>query len=385
MKKIAIFTTTRAEFGILSPLIASINHATDLSCLLFAGGSHLSRKLGFTIDEIKQSGFEITDTFDYLADEYDSFSLSRGLSIAVDKLARIFNQYVFDFVCIVGDRYELLSIVANAILFRRPIIHIHGGEKSEGVIDEQIRHMITKAAHLHFVACQEYASIVEKLGEPKSRVFNTGALTVDNIVALRKPAKADIYRSLGLDMDEATALMTYHPVTLEFDISPEEQVRNVLEALNDFDMQVVITGSNIEVDRDRIDAIVSDLENKNKKYFYFNSLGSKNYFGLLSYCRFVIGNSSSGILEVPFFRIPTINVGDRQSGRKRHASVIDTGYSVKSIKQGIHRALSEDFRSSLKDMFYEFGDGHAAEKMVEIIRKIDVNQKFLRKKLEFPC
>lgn len=383
MKKVAIFSTTRAEFGILLPLISAMEKSRELAPLLFVGGTHLSKEHGNTIKEIKERGYKIAGTFDYLLDKYDSFTLAKGLSVATKELANIFQKHDFDFVCVVGDRYELLSIVSNAILFNKPIIHIHGGEKSEGAIDEQIRHMITKASHLHFVVCEDYAENIRRMGEPYWRVYNTGALGIDYIVKTERLPKKELFVELGFDENRPLAIMTYHPVTLEFNTSAEDQIQNVFSALEDFEIQVVVTSPNIEVDRDKIVHFIQKKVDQNPGYVFVDSLGAIKYHSLISYSEFVIGNSSSGILEVPYFKVPTVNIGDRQNGRIRHESVIDTNYSVESINKGIQKALSKYFKDSLKEMPFKFGDGHAAEKMVEIIKKIKVDQNFVRKRLEF--
>ena len=383
MKKVAIFTTTRAEFGILSPLLSALEENSGIIPLLFVGGSHLSKEHGNTIQEITDRGYNIDGTFDYLINQYDSFSLARGLSVATKELACIFEKHDFDFVCCVGDRYELLSIVSNAIIFKKTIIHIHGGEKTEGAIDEQIRHMISKAAHLHFAACEEYAENIRKMGEQEWRVYNTGGLGIDNIVKGERLPKSTLFEDLGLDENKPLAIMTYHLVSLEFKVAPQKQIQNVFLALKDFDLQIVITSPNVEVDRDKIVHFIQEIAYKNPSYVCVDSLGAKKYHSLILHSEFVISNSSSRIVEVPYFKVPTINIGDRQKGRIRHESVIDTDYTVSSIKKGIHKALSKDFRDSLKEMPFRFGDGHAAERMVEIIKNIKVDQNFMRKRLEF--
>jgi len=381
--RVAIFTTTRAEFGILSPLIRQMMQDKDTELLLFVGGTHLAIEHGNTIKEIVDQGFKINGTFDYLLNEDTSFSLEKSVGIASIELAYIFENHEFDFVCVLGDRFEILAIVSSAILFKKPIIHLHGGEATEGLIDEQIRHMITKGAHLHFASCEDYAKNIRKMGEPDWRIYNTGALGIDNIVKNERLPKKTLFAELGLDENKRLAIMTYHPVTLEFDISPPDQIQNVLSALEDFDLQLVVTSPNIEVDRDKIVNFIQKKVDQHQRYVFVDSLGTKKYHSLIPHSEFVIGNSSSGIIEVPYFKVPTVNIGDRQTGRICHESVIDTDYSVASIKKGIQKALSKDFRDSLKEMSFKFGDGHAAEKMVEIIKSIKVDQNFLRKRLEF--
>jgi len=378
-KTVAIFTTTRADFGILSPLIHAMERDSEIEPLVFVGGTHLASEHGKTINEIKDLGITVTDTFDYLLNDDNSFSLSKSMGIACFEIAHVFRNHTFDYICVLGDRFEMLSIIINAILFKKPIIHISGGEKTEGVIDEQIRHMITKAAHLHFVACEEYGKNVEKMGEHRWRIHNTGALNVDNMVKSGEISKEQLFGDLGLNIELPTVLMTYHPVTLEYSITPQQQVNNLFTALKQFELQVVVTGPNSEVDRDSIlSTIMHEITNCDK-WAYFESLGVKRYHGLIPYCEFVIGNSSSGIGEVPFFRIPTVNIGDRQAGRIRHRSIIDTDYSIDSIKNGIERALSSEFRSCLQDMVYKFGEGDTTQRMINIIKNIKNDQDFIRK------
>ena len=383
MKKIAVFTTTRAEFGILLPLINELNICKTTELLLFVGGTHLAREHGKTISEIRQNNISITATFDYLLNEDTPKSLVKSIAIETIELANIFDTYKFDAVCILGDRYELLPIIQTAIIFRKVIIHIHGGERTEGAIDEQIRHIITKAAHIHFAACEEYAQNIKKLGEPKQRVFNTGALAVDNMKKINNLSKQELFINLKLKTDMPTVLLTYHPVTLEFETSPKEQIVNLFEALENTDIQLVVTAPNIDANQSKIIETIKKYVEQNKNYHYFNSLGVKNYLSLIPHCEYVIGNSSSGIIEVPFFKIPTINIGERQKGRIQHKSIINTDYSKQSIINGIKKSYSTEFRNSLQEMKYKFGEGNTAKKMVSIINKIEINKNLLQKKLVF--
>jgi len=382
MLKIAVFTTSRAEFGILSSLLREIKKENEIDYYLFVGGSHLVVELGKTIDEIKDE-FEITDIFDFFLNEDSPYSLSKSLGIEQTELANIFRDYDFDAICILGDRFELLPIVNTAIVFKKPIIHIHGGETTQGAIDEQIRHMITKAAHVHFVSCKEYKANIRRMGEPESRVFNVGALSVDNIVNNKVITKSKLFNELKLDKSKNTILLTYHPVSLEYKLEPLKQIKNVFKALDNFNFQVVITAPNIEIDRNIIMDYIENIVNSNKDYHFVESLGINRYLSLIPHCEFVIGNSSSGINEVPFFRIPTVNIGDRQKGRIRHESIIDTDYSVSSIVKGIKNALEPNFRKRLKKMKYKFGDGHAAERILKILKDIKINEQFMRKELDF--
>ena len=209
MKTIAIFTTTRAEFGIFSALIREIEKSDDIRYVLFAGGSHLAIETGKTIKEITDLNYKIEATFDYQLNLSDAPTLAKSLGYCTIELAHIFKNYSFDFVCVLGDRLELLSIVSNAIVFGKPIIHIHGGESTEGSIDEQIRHMITKASHIHFASCKEYAENIIKMGEASSRVYNVGALAVDNMIRLPKVSKEELFHNLKLDINKPSRIPRY--------------------------------------------------------------------------------------------------------------------------------------------------------------------------------
>ncbi len=379
MKKIAFFTTSRAEFGILSSLIREVDREESLDYLLFVGGMHLAPEFGLTINEIKNEGFRISAVFDFLLNGDDAFALAKSTGVAVYEIARIFKEYDFDALCVLGDRFELLAVVTNAILFRKPIIHLHGGETTKGVIDEQVRHMISKAAHLHFVSCEEYAKNVCGLGENPKHVFNTGALAIDTIRNIKRLSKDELFSELNLSPAKPIVLATYHPVTLEMDISPLQQIRNLFTALKPFDFQVVFTAPNMDSGRQAIVDEIRQQVKENDHYLYIESLGMRRYFSLLSHCQLVIGNSSSGLIEVPYFKIPTINIGDRQLGRIHHKSVVDTDYSVESIKQGIEFALSPDFVQSLQNMSFKFGEGFSAQKMVKTLKSVKIDQDFLRK------
>ena len=382
--KVAIFTTSRAEFGIFYPLLRQLIMDEDTEPVLFVGGAHLALEYGKTIEEINDLDIYVSDTFDYLLNGDDSYSMAKSFAIANYELARIFENHKFDFTCILGDRFELLAVVSNSIVFKVPIIHIAGGDETEGSIDNQIRHMITKAAHLHFVSCEEYAENLRKMCETAQRIFNTGSLNIDNVVKYDRVSREELFEKLNLDVQKKTILMTYHPVTLEYSVSHIQQIKNVFEALESFDFQIMVTAPNVDVDRDQIIAVINANKIKNQNMYYIESLGFKQYHNLIPYCEFVIGNSSSGISEVPYFKIPSINVGDRQKGRILHESVIEADYSVVGIQAAIRRAILPDFRKGLTAMHFKFGDGHAAERMVKIIKDTKIDQDFMRKRLDIP-
>lgn len=378
---VAIFTASRAEYGLLYPLIDALRNDPRTDALVFVGGGHLAVESGRTIREIQADGVAVTDRFDYLLNGTDPTTLSRSLGIETMELARLFDRYSFDWVCVLGDRYELLGIVNCAVLFRKPILHIQGGESTPAAIDDQIRHMITKAAHLHFATCSAHVENLRRMGESNWRIHNTGSLAIDRIGQCQPVTRDSAFSDLGLDPSRPAAIVTYHPVTLEMNLPTGDQIRQLLSAIRRFSMQWIITAPNMDSGRDEIlDAIVRSAA-ENPDIHYIESLGSRRYYGLAPHCEMVIGNSSSGILEAPYFRIPTVNMGDRQVNRIRHRSVIDTGYSETEIIAGIQKALSREFRDSLRTMEFQFGDGHAAGRMVDIIARTKIDQNLLRKQL----
>ena len=381
MFSIGIFTTTRAEFGILEPVIKRLSSSKSFNVSLFVGGTHLDENYGKTISEIFEKKIEITDTFDYLLNENTSHSLSKSLGIAIIEISHIFKKYNFDYVCVLGDRYELLSIISNAILYKKPIIHIGGGESTQGLIDEQIRHMITKAAHIHFTTCDEYSKKIIDMGEEQWRVKTCGSPAIETINSIPKKSKNKVFSDLGINPDLETAIMTYHPVTLEFNISVKKQVENIFKSLDKTNYQLVVTSPNIEVDRDQIVSIIKDEVKKNDNYYYFDSLGFERYHSLLPFCKLMIGNSSSGILEAPYHKIPTINIGSRQDGRIKHPSIIDANYSSESISSSLNKISSNKFIENIKSMKYKFGDGSTSQIIHDQLKLMLKGNELLNKKL----
>jgi GDP/UDP-N,N'-diacetylbacillosamine 2-epimerase (hydrolysing) len=378
--KLAFFTTSRAEYGLISSLIDEVENSNYADYYLFVGGGHLKESQGKSKTEIVSKRRNVVE-FDFLLNSDSEKSLSHSLGIESFQLGDIFDSYQFDFVVVLGDRIELLPIVQTAILFRRPIVHIHGGEVTEGAIDDQVRHMITKAAHIHFCIAEEYKDNIRQMGEESWRIHNVGALGAGYKRTEKNDSQKELYASLGLDMEKPTVLMTYHPVTLEHQISTEEQMENIFDALAHFDFQILITAPNIDLNHSMIFEKIDDVCQKNEGYNFVRTLGIIKYQALLNYVSFVIGNSSSGVLEVPLFKKPTINIGDRQKGRLRHHSVIDTDYSVSSITAAISTAVSEKFRESIVDMKYLFGNGTAATQILKVLKSVRLDQGLMRKKM----
>ena len=380
MKKIAIFTTTRSDISILTPLIKKIRKSKKINYLLFVGGTHLNKDYGSTKKEILSDKITIHDYFDYLVKGDSKKSLSLSLANAHAQINNLFTKHKFDYVCVLGDRFEKMAIVNNSIIYNKPIIHLHGGEITEGVIDNQIRNMISKASHLHFVICESYKKQLIKMGEKKDRIFNHGSLAIDLIKSVKKLSKVVLYNKIKINLSIPTVILTYHPVTLEKKIPEKKQIKNIFDVLKKTNYQIVVTAPGHENGRKIIDDYIKKISKKNKRIIYIKSLGHNLLFNLLPYCKFMIGNSSSGIIEAPFFKIPTVNIGDRQKGRFKHISVINCSYSKNSIQKSIKLASSIKFKKKILKSKFFFGKGNSSEKILRQVLKINLNEKLLRKK-----
>jgi len=271
-------------------------------------------------------------------------------------------------------------VVTAAVVCNKVIVHLYGGEQTKGAIDDQVRNMITKAAHIHFTSCEAYAQNIVKMGENPQRVYNVGSLATDNMVNIQRLDKESLFRMLNLRTDRPVALMTYHPVTLDVEgLPPAQQVINVLDALESFPLQLVITAPNMDPGHDAIRNVIAERIKHRPDYRFIDSLGVQLYHSLLPHCELVIGNSSSGIVEVPFYKIPTVNIGDRQKGRLRHPSIIDVGYEKQQIIEGIKKAMDSNFKKDISRMSYLFGSGNAAQQIVSVLKNLHIDESFLRK------
>ena len=341
-RKICVVTGSRAEYGILRNLMAAIKADPELQLQVIATNQHLSKLQGETYKEIERDGFTI-DYKVYMADDEapdNSNSTAKSISRGVSGFADAFDALHPDLLLILGDRYEMLAVASTALIYKIPIAHLHGGEITEGAFDDAIRHAISKMSHLHFTSTEAYRNRVIQLGEQPERVFNVGALGVENVVKNDFMAKEDIESSLNFKLTDKCFLCTYHPVTLS-NMSSEVQVLNLLEALDGYkDYHIIFTYSNSDTNSQIIIKRIQEYVDKNAdRCMFIPSLGQRRYFSALKHMTAVLGNSSSGIIEVPSFGIPTLDIGDRQKGRIAADSVIHCGYSVEEIKEGLEKVL----------------------------------------------
>lgn len=379
MKKIIIITSTRAEYGLLAPIIKKLNKDTRFETLIAATGMHLSPEFGMTVNEIKLDNIKVDKKIEILMSSDSSVGVSKSMGLALISFAEYFEERQPDAIMVLGDRFETLAVCIAAMNCRIPIIHLHGGEATEGIIDEAVRNSITKLSFLHFPSTEQYRKRIIQMGENPDRVYNVGAMGVENAIHTPLLTKEELFESVNCKLRKY-AVMTFHPVTLE-DNTAEAQVKEVLDALIEFeDIDFVCTKANADMNGRIINSCIENYSKKYKNILLFDSLGMKRYLSALKYAEFVIGNSSSGIIEAPSFKIPTINIGDRQKGRIQSCSVINCFPKKEMIMAAIKVANSDSYRKKLINISNPYGDGKTSEKIVQITTEYLLNDKFDIKK-----
>ena len=381
MKRIGIMTGTRAEYGLLKSLMQEINKDNDLELYLIVSGMHLSPEFGMTYKEIEEDGFQINAKVEMLLSSDSPAGISKSIGLGVIGFADEFQRAELDMLILLGDRYEVLSAAICAMVMRIPIAHLHGGELTEGAIDEGIRHSITKMSYLHFTSTEQYRNRVIQLGENPERVFYVGALGVENIKKINLMTKEELERSIHFEIDENTVIVTYHPVTLENN-TVEEQFLNLLEVLDrNPKIRMIFTKANADTNGRIVNELIDKYAAQNsERACAFMSLGQKRYLSALKYCRIVIGNSSSGIIEAPSFGKPIINIGDRQKGRICADSVINCGYTQQEIQQAMETALTEEFENKARNCRNPYEKENTAANIISVIKDYLLNDKINLKK-----
>ncbi len=368
MKTIGILTATRAEFGLLKPLILKLLKEDFCETKVLVTGMHLSPAFGNTYKEIEEAGIPISVKIECLTDGDKPQDISNNMAMAMSGFAKYFAENKLDLLIVLGDRYETLAVCIAAMNAEIPIAHIHGGETTEGLIDEAIRHSITKMSHLHFPCTEEYKKRIIQLGEQPDSVFNVGALGAENIKNSEFISRKDVGESLGIDLSGDYAVVTFHPVTLEKN-SGVEQTEELLNAMDAFpDMTFIITKANADAGGRYINSRIDEYANGRNNVKAVTSLGVKRYLSAIKGSRFVLGNSSSGIIEAPCLHVPTVNIGDRQKGRLMPDSVICCRPEKNDIIKAIEKALSKEFQEKVKKMDNPFGEGDTSEKITSIIK-----------------
>ncbi|MDA8933115.1 UDP-N-acetylglucosamine 2-epimerase [Candidatus Pelagibacter ubique] len=372
-RKICIVTGSRADYGLLYWLIKEVNCDQNLELQLIVTGMHLSVEFGSTYKEIEKD-FKIDKKIDMHLSSDTTEGISRSMGIAQKSFSEAYNELKPDIIVVLGDRYEIFSAASAAMISRIPLAHIHGGETTEGTIDEAIRHSITKMSHLHFTAIEEYSKRVIQLGENPSKVFKVGGMGVENIYRLTLLPKKDFEKLINFKLNIKNILVTFHPVTLEKNTS-KKQFSEILETIDDLkNTNIIFTKTNSDADGKIINLMIDKYTSKNQnKSIAITSMGQHNFLSALQYMDFIIGNSSSGLLEAPSFKIATINIGDRQKGRIKAKSVIDSFPNKKSIKDAIKKAYSKEFQNLLKNVKNPYGDGYPSKKIIKILKSIPID------------
>lgn len=369
MRKICVVTGTRAEYGLLSRLIRMIDESDKTRLQLIATNMHLSPTYGETYKEIEADGFTIDRKIPIIEEgRNDSVATLKSMAKAISGFADAFNELKPDLVTLLGDRYEILAAAEAALIEKIPIAHIHGGEVTEGAYDDAIRHSITKMSHLHFPSIEPYRKRIVQMGENPDRVFTVGAIGVENIKRIPLLSKEEAEQSIGFAIDKNTILVTYHPVTLGPD-SMKRDIDAFIAALEErSSLRVIFTMPNSDNGSDVIvDTINSFVRNNGERTVAFKSLGLKRYLSVMKEVGAVVGNSSSGIVEVPSFGVPTLNIGDRQKGRLAAESVVNSDTDKKSILKGLEKVLSPAFQDFCKTVNNPYGKENTAEEIFNVI------------------
>jgi GDP/UDP-N,N'-diacetylbacillosamine 2-epimerase (hydrolysing) len=372
-RRICVVTGTRAEYGVLYWLLKSIKDDADLELQIIATGMHLSHEFGLTYRLIEADGFTVSAKIEMLLSSDTPVGVTKSLGLGVIGLADALADLQPDILVLTGDRYEMLAAAQAGLIARIPMAHIGGGEATEGLIDEAVRHSITKMSHLHFVSTERYRKRVIQLGEPPKNVKNFGAINIDNIVKLKLKTRDQLERTLGLLFGKTTFLITYHPVTLD-ESPPDVAVKALVTALDAFpEAHLIFTKANADtrgrIINDRIDEYVAARPSQR---FAFVSVGQLNYLSLLAQADAVIGNSSSGIIEAPSLKTPTVNVGARQRGRVRAPSIVDCDETPVEITRAIRTVLSGSFTKKLTKMTSPYGAGNASRRITDFLKDADV-------------
>lgn len=372
MRRIAFFTSTRADYGLLRPLMAEVASRPQLTLQVIASGTHLSETHGATWQEIAGDGFLIDARVEMGVGADDAESAARSASQVLVGVAAALVRLQPDVLVLLGDRYELLAAAQGAVLTRVPIAHIHGGEATEGAIDDTIRHAVTKLSHWHFAAAEPYAERIRQMGEAPSHVWNVGAPAMDNIAALEPVPKEALEAFLGLTLRPPAFLITYHPVTMDAD-GGLSAMQALLTAIDTSDGSIVITGVNSDPGATVIRESLQSFANARPgRVVVVESLGARRYLNLMRYVDAVVGNSSSGLLEAPAIGVPTVDIGPRQQGRLRAPSVLHCGVSAAEIRQALDMALSPKHRAIAARRDSPYGQPGAARRIIDQLSTLDL-------------
>ena len=375
-----VLTDSRADYCVLKNMLQRIQDSEKLELYMIVTGAHLSEQYGHTVEEIEGDGIEIWKALPISGDFDERVRIPLEMSHLLIHLSGAFCEERPDILVLLGDRYEMLAAALVAVGMHIPIAHISGGESTEGAMDEQIRHAITKMAHIHFPGAAVYADNIKKMGEEAWRIFDVGDPGIENIKSTKTMKKSDLENELKIKIDKDTLLVTYHPVTLEAD-ALAWQMANLISALADHTGSIVITYPNSDDGSELIIRKWKEFANAKKNVRLVQSLGDTRYISLMGYCGALVGNSSSAIIEAPFIKVAVVNIGNRQKGRLMADNIICCGYEKQEIREAIRKALGDEFGKNVRCSKSLYGEGETSKKIVEILENIEINEILLKKKL----
>lgn len=382
-RRICVVTTSRADYGLLRWLVRAIQDDDDLQLQLIATGMHLSPEFGLTYREIEEDGFSVDRKIEMLLSADTESAVTKSIGLGLTGFSAALVELKPDILVVLGDRFELLSAAIAALIARIPIAHIHGGETSQGAVDEGIRHAITKMSSLHFAATEEYRRRIIQMGENPDFVFALGAPGLDALEHVALMSRPELESHLDFRLVAPTALVTYHPVTLE-NHRAGEQIESLLAALMQEGVRAVITKANADTEGRLINQRLEEFcAGRATEYRLYENLGQRVYLSCLAHVDMMVGNSSSGLIEAPSFGLPVINIGDRQRGRIKAENVIDVGYSVSDIAAGIRQARSSSWREALaglRNPYAGVGHGMVSLRIKEQLKLIDLDESLLKKR-----
>jgi UDP-hydrolysing UDP-N-acetyl-D-glucosamine 2-epimerase len=378
-RRIGVVTVARSDYGIYLPILRKIRQDPDLELVLIAGGMHLSPEFGLTLNILEADGFRPAAKVEMLLSSDSPEGLAKSIGLGVIGFSQTFAQLKPDLLLLLGDRFEMMAAAVAALPFNVPMAHIHGGESTEGLIDEAIRHSITKMSHLHFASTEAHAARIRQMGEEPWRVTVSGAPGLDNLQNATFLDANTLEQQHGFDLSHQPLLVTYHPVTLDY-ANTEYQMTEFLAALKASGLPVIFTFPNADTSGRKIIEMIKLFVKETPSARVSANLGTDVYFSLMAHAAAMVGNSSSGIVEAASFKLPVVNIGERQRGRFYAGNVIDSGYPRAEILAAIRRATSQDFRRTLLDLVNPYGDGHAAERIVSRLKSAPLNSSLLLKR-----
>lgn len=382
-KKICVVTSSRADYGLLCWVMKEIERSPILELIPIVTGMHLSKRYGYTINEILEDGFRNLVRIKILDEDTSSYGIAQSMSKCINSFAEFFKKNKVDFLILLGDRFETLSVALAAMPYNIPVGHIGGGEITEGAMDDNIRHCLTKLSHFHFPISEECALRIKKMGEEPCRIKVTGSPRLDFMNNVKFKSRQELGKKFGIRFEDKVGLVIFHPATLEIQ-DTQMQINNLLKAITAVNIEIIMFYPNLDVHSDIIIKSIEKFAENNAKVKLFKPLKRDDYLSLLNVIDIVIGNSSSGIVEAPSFRLPAVNIGNRQKGRDRVGNVIDTGYFWQDIVKGIQKGLyDEAFIASLKDLKNPYGDGKASKRIAQTLEQMDLDNFNMMKKACF--